>query len=103
MWNSLYSYEEFEHPVTKEIYRSAVGYCSVYKFYAYPDNIRTRISQFFIIPPHQRKGIGSELYDTVIKDIKKMPEVIDITGRCHIYRVNLKSVHIFLTVVQFSM
>ncbi|XP_018566781.1 histone acetyltransferase type B catalytic subunit [Anoplophora glabripennis] len=78
-WMLYYVYEEFEHPVTNEIYRSAVGYCSVYKFYAYPDNIRARISQFFILPPHQRKGIGSKLYHTIINDIKKMPKVIDVT------------------------
>lgn len=76
-------YEEFEHPVTKEMYRSAVGYCSVYKFYAYPDNIRARISQFFILPPHQRRGIGSQLYRTIIEDIKKIPKVIDVTGTIH--------------------
>ncbi|KAJ8960557.1 hypothetical protein NQ318_013845 [Aromia moschata] len=58
-WMLYYVYEEFQHPETKATYRTPVGYCSVYKFFAYPNNIRTRISQFFILPSHQRRGIGS--------------------------------------------
>ncbi|KAJ8921508.1 hypothetical protein NQ315_003126 [Exocentrus adspersus] len=42
------------------------------------DKIRARISQFFILPPLQRRGIGSQLYHTVINDIRTNPDVIDI-------------------------
>lgn len=53
----------------------------MYKFFAYPDKIRPRISQFLILPTHQRKGIGRKFYHTVVDHIRKMPEVIDITGK----------------------
>lgn len=73
------SYEEVKHPITHELYRTPVGFCTVYKFFAYPNKIRTRISQFFILPTHQRRGLGSKLYEIVFKQLKDMPEVVDIT------------------------
>lgn len=42
-----------------------VGYASVYNYYAYPSNVRPRISQFFILPPFQRIGLGSRLLETI--------------------------------------
>lgn len=38
-----------------------IGYSTVYRFHLIPDKIRPRISQFFIIPPYQRYGIGKHL------------------------------------------
>lgn len=59
---------------------SPVGFCTIYKFYAYPDKIRPRISQFFILPTHQRRGLGTKLYENVINYLREQPEVVDITG-----------------------
>ncbi|KAJ8973360.1 hypothetical protein NQ317_001405 [Molorchus minor] len=78
-WMLFYVYEEFMHPEKKEIYRTPIGYCSVYKFLAYPDKVRARISQFFIMPSHHRRGIGSKLYNVVVDKLRSLPEVIDIT------------------------
>jgi len=41
-----------------------VGFITAYQFFSYPDHIRYRISQFFILPPYQRQGHGSKLYKT---------------------------------------
>eukprot|EP00854_Cymbomonas_tetramitiformis_P004065 gene4065-5039_t len=39
------------------------GYCTVYKFYGYPDSTRLRISQVLLTPPWQRKGLGTALIE----------------------------------------
>lgn len=44
---------------------SLVGFVTAYQFYAYPDKIRYRISQFFIVPPCQRMGHGQVLYEMI--------------------------------------
>ncbi|CAH0559685.1 unnamed protein product [Brassicogethes aeneus] len=78
-WMIFYVYEEFNHPDTKKLMRSPVGFCTLYKFFHYPDKIRARISQYFILPTHQRRGIGSKMYKIVFEHLRNMPDVIDIT------------------------
>lgn len=78
-WLIYYVYEEFVHPQKKTVYRSPVGFCSVYKFYAFPNKTRVRISQFFILPSHQKRGIGTMLYETVARTLRAMDTVVDIT------------------------
>ncbi|CAH1115617.1 unnamed protein product [Psylliodes chrysocephalus] len=78
-WEIFYVYEEITHPKTQKIYVTPVGYCTVYKFFAYPESIRPRISQFFILPSHQRLGLGTALYETVFKVFQSKSEVVDIT------------------------
>lgn len=52
-------FARFEKRVKKlDVQYSIVGYCTVYNFYAYPDKIRSRISQFLIFPPFQKLGHG---------------------------------------------
>uniref|UniRef100_A0A834VF83 Histone acetyltransferase type B catalytic subunit n=2 Tax=Sarcoptes scabiei TaxID=52283 RepID=A0A834VF83_SARSC len=55
-----------------------VGYTTVYRYYAYPQNIRPRISQFLILPPFQRLGLGSKLLETVYENYNQK-SVLDIT------------------------
>ena len=47
-----------------------IGYCTAYRFYAFPDRFRLRISQFLLFPPFQKKGHGRRLlqgvYDSAI-------------------------------------
>lgn len=57
------------------------GYATVYQYYAYPKNIRPRISQFLVLPPFQRQGIGANLLRTIYDHYKIMDEVLDITGK----------------------
>lgn len=45
---------------------SLVGYATCYPFLFYPEGVRLRISQFFILPPFQRQGLGSKLYSEII-------------------------------------
>ncbi|NP_001171746.1 histone acetyltransferase type B catalytic subunit [Saccoglossus kowalevskii] len=58
---------------------SVVGYCTVYKYYAYPTKIRPRISQMLILPPYQRQGHGAQLLEAIYIDHRQNPTVLDIT------------------------
>lgn len=57
-----------------------VGFTSVYQYYAYPDNIRPRISQMLVLPPFQRLGVGAEMLRTIYIRYQEDPKVLDITG-----------------------
>lgn len=56
------------------------GYATVYDYYAYPENKRPRISQFLVLPPFQKQGIGANLLRTIYNRYMCMSEVLDITG-----------------------
>ena len=56
-----------------------VGYCTVYRYYCYPDKTRPRISQFLILPPFQRQGLGSHLLNSIYDHYKPQSVVTDIT------------------------
>ena len=55
-----------------------VGYCSVSRYYAYPDKERPRISQFLILPPFQRQGLGAHLLQTVYDCYCNREQVVDV-------------------------
>lgn len=55
------------------------GYATVYQYYAYPKNIRPRISQVLVLPPFQNQGIGANLLRTIYNHYVGMDEVLDIT------------------------
>ena len=57
------------------------GYMTVYRYYAYPERIRPRISQVLIMPPFQRLGHGARLMQTFYDEAIRDPEVLDITGK----------------------
>lgn len=57
------------------------GYATIYEYFAYPRNIRPRISQMLILPPLQRKGLGAALLMSIYNHYKIMKDVRDITGR----------------------
>ena len=49
---------------------SIVGYITIYQYYAYSretNKTRPRISQMLVLPPYQRRGLGSQLLETVYK------------------------------------
>lgn len=56
------------------------GFATVYDYYAYPENKRPRISQFLVLPPFQRQGIGANLLRTIYNRYMCIAEVLDITG-----------------------
>merc|ERR1711942_396677 len=55
-----------------------VGYATVYRYYAHPFKLRPRISQFLILQPWQRKGLGVKLLTAINEDLRKDPDVLDI-------------------------
>ena len=44
---------------------------TTFQFYAFPDRTRLRLSQIFVPPPHQHRGVGRALlqavYDTAVE------------------------------------
>ncbi|VEL22869.1 unnamed protein product, partial [Protopolystoma xenopodis] len=55
-----------------------VGFMTVYKFYAYPESIRPRISQVLILPPFQKQGHGTQFVQTFYNDFVPVSKVLDI-------------------------
>ncbi|XP_046846730.1 histone acetyltransferase type B catalytic subunit-like [Xenia sp. Carnegie-2017] len=58
---------------------SIAGYTAVYRYYAYPDMKRPRISQFLILPTFQKKGLGAKLLLAVDNHYTKDKKVLDMT------------------------
>ncbi|KAF9586269.1 histone acetyltransferase 1 [Lunasporangiospora selenospora] len=56
-----------------------VGYCNMYPYFFYPDQIRMRISQFLILPPYQQQGHGGRLYQSLYSDFGSRPEIREMT------------------------
>jgi histone acetyltransferase 1 len=56
------------------------GYATVYLYFAYPNKTRPRISQFLVLPPFQRKGLGAELLNVIYRSFLKDSNILDITG-----------------------
>lgn len=55
-----------------------VGYVALYTFFYYPDKWRMRISQFVILPHHQRQGHGMHLYNYIMEHYAGDPDVIEV-------------------------
>lgn len=77
-WRFFVIYERYENADGETRYAS-VGYATVYQYFHYPDKIRPRIAQFLVLPPFQRKGIGSKLLQTIYQHYQANPNVCDIT------------------------
>lgn len=58
---------------------ATVGYTTVYEYYAYPQNIRPRISQMLVLPPFQKLGLGTKFLETIYNFYQTQKNVIDIT------------------------
>jgi histone acetyltransferase 1 len=58
---------------------SFVGYTTLYPFLYFPDKIRMRLSQFLILPPYLRLGLGSQLYKQVYESILASDEIMELT------------------------
>ena len=90
-------FEKYENKDGETRYAS-VGYASIYLYFHYPDKvnlsltlylkilifikiqqIRPRVSQFLILPPFQRKGVGSKLLETIYKHFQSQENVCDLT------------------------
>lgn len=56
-----------------------VGYTTVYRYYAYPLNVRPRISQMLVLPCYQKRGLGSKLLETINEWYINDKDVMDVT------------------------
>jgi len=77
-WMFFTLFEKYKSADGKTRYAFA-GYTTVYRYFAYPENQRPRISQMLILPPFQRKGLGAKLLDSVCKSFWNRNKVVDIT------------------------
>jgi len=75
-WTFYFLYEKVM--VNGKPINYVVGYATVYRYYAHPFKLRPRISQFLILQPWQRKGLGVKLLTAINEDLRKDPDVLDI-------------------------
>ncbi|KAI0253813.1 acyl-CoA N-acyltransferase [Lactifluus subvellereus] len=79
-WEFVVLYEKRKRratPVTETYH--FVGYSSLYPFYCFPDKVRLRLSQFVIVPPYQRQGHGSALYNAIYQYVLTRPSISELT------------------------
>lgn len=69
---------------------------TVYKFYAYPTNLRPRVSQVLVLPPFRNNGHATSLLNTFYRDFVPIPNVIDISGMYFIHLIILHKIDLVL-------
>lgn len=61
------------------LHYSFVGYCTLYRHFYFDTKVseyaRTRLSQFLILPPYQRQGLGSTFYERIVESYLNVEEV----------------------------
>lgn len=77
-WRFFCLFEKYTDSDGRPRYAIA-GYITVFQYYAYPENMRPRISQMLVLPPFQRQGLGAKLLHAVSKHYWSIPKVVDIT------------------------
>lgn len=72
--NFLFYFDSYEKYTSSEgnVMYATCGYATIYLYYAYPDNIRPRISQMLVLPPFQKLGIGTKLIKVRFKIVMKI-------------------------------
>nr|CAG4647919.1 EOG090X06NC [Moina brachiata]SVE93024.1 EOG090X06NC [Moina brachiata] len=76
-WRYFLVFEKYPHDGGHRY--AFAGYATVYLYFAYPNKTRPRISQFLVLPPFQRVGLGAELLNVVYRSYLKDPNILDIT------------------------
>lgn len=77
-WKFFVVYEKYSNEEGETRF-ATVGYASIYMYFHYPDKHRPRISQFLILPPFQRMGIGTRLLEQIYSHLQSNDKVCDIT------------------------
>merc|ERR1711976_546366 len=72
-WDFYFLFEEYA-----ENRYAIAGYATCYRFFAYPNHTRPRISQILTLPPFQRMGHGRELMNIIYREYRQ-DTVIDMT------------------------
>ncbi|KAF7294688.1 Histone acetyltransferase type B catalytic subunit [Mycena indigotica] len=79
-WEFIVLYEKRKRRATPDVSTyHFVGYTSLYPFFCFPDRVRLRLSQFVILPPYQRSGHGSELYNALYQYVMSKPKIAELT------------------------
>ena len=76
-WSFFVIYEKVKVNQAYQYY--FVGYSTIYCYWAYPSNVRPRISQVLILPPFQKRNIGYHLLQTIYNYYITNSNVTDIT------------------------
>ncbi|CAH8830303.1 unnamed protein product [Trichobilharzia szidati] len=77
-WCYYMIYENVDPKADGKSKYAFIGYMTIYKFYAYPRNLRPRVSQILILPPFRNSGHATQLLETFYRDFVPMWNVIDI-------------------------
>ncbi|XP_053615712.1 histone acetyltransferase type B catalytic subunit isoform X2 [Plodia interpunctella] len=77
-WNFFTVFEKYDSCEGGHRYAVA-AYATVYRYYAYPRNLRPRISQVLTLPPFRKLGICAHLIKAIYTHFTVLPEVVDIT------------------------
>lgn len=55
-----------------------VAFCTVYHYFCFPSGVRARISQLLVLPGHQNRRKGAQLYGKVTEELRAWPECREI-------------------------
>lgn len=77
-WRYFLVFEKYKNDDNQDAY-AVVGFATVFEYYAYPENIRPRISQILVFPPFKNQSIGAHLYNAINKHYRVNSKVTDIT------------------------
>lgn len=78
-FNPIKSNDPQAVPVSTEDRYYFAGYATVYRYFAYPDRTRPRVSQMLILPPYRRTGLGTTLLQSIYDYYKSQSPTLDIT------------------------
>ncbi|KAK5097243.1 histone acetyltransferase 1 [Exophiala xenobiotica] len=104
-WRVYFTFEKIAPPTPQAASYSFIGYSTTYRFWRptfpkskptkaspelkkYPDlppithhqlESRLRISQFLLLPPHQKSGHGSQLYRAIYNEVLSTPAISELT------------------------
>ncbi|CAG9568008.1 unnamed protein product [Danaus chrysippus] len=77
-WTFFTVFEKYRNSVGEYRY-SVAAYATVFRYYAYPNNVRPRVSQVLTLPPFRKMGICANLLQAIYSHFIVQPEVVDIT------------------------
>ncbi|XP_050354789.1 histone acetyltransferase type B catalytic subunit [Nymphalis io] len=78
LWTFFTVFEKYRSSEGSTRYATA-AYATVYRYYAYPQHNRPRVSQVLTLPPFRKMGICAHLLQAIYSHFVIQPEVVDIT------------------------
>ncbi|XP_046972141.1 histone acetyltransferase type B catalytic subunit [Vanessa cardui] len=78
LWTFFTVFEKYRTSEGSTRYATA-AYATVYRYYAYPQHTRPRVSQVLTLPPFRKMGICAHLLQAIYSHFIIQPEVVDIT------------------------